>query len=222
MTDRKPDHTPPANTEPDLIDPDRKRQLEALFNAAYAEIVDASLDNPQVTAPDGMAILSALVGFLPEYPGPATGPEADATFAAWFLPIVSIARDFMPMWRQCEKSVYKGIRSVLVGCADLGCDDRTVEECAAEVRVWAMENLADLLKPNQPAKPSTRLFLEGYWAARAEKTRRLRHRQRFVAVKDAARIGYDDQGRQFIEPASFVSDGCSVESRPSVPANVSK
>jgi hypothetical protein len=61
----------------------------------------------------------------------------------------------------------------------------------------------ELLAPNQPAKPSTRLYDKAHWAARAEKTRRLRHRERFGEVSDAERIGKDEDGLIFIEPEDY-------------------
>lgn len=78
-----------------------------------------------------------------------------------------------------KRFIYAGIWKVLNTATDL-VDDRTAQDIADNVWMWAVENLNELLTPGT-ATISTRLYEKAYWQARAWKTSKLRAQQKFVS-----------------------------------------
>jgi hypothetical protein len=185
----------PASVAGDGLTAKRQREIKRLYFASFGFITDAALDDKRLTQEDGQLIAEGVARHLRIYEGEL---NQDA-FESWAFDIIKSAIAFYGMKRECEKRVYAAIRSVLKDCRDLGCDGDTADEIACLTWLWALENLDDLLKPGQPAKPSTRLYKAAYWYARTEKTRRLRERERFVP-SDLSRMGHDEDGLLVIEP----------------------
>jgi hypothetical protein len=195
-TQSQPVHLQPPNLS--LARLTKLRQLAATSHDVIQDAVFAA--NPYFNFSDAEYGGTSVFHLLQEY----SGRLSDVQFQSWAIPLAIKYATFSLIWRESEKRVFKGIWSHLKKFADLGCDQDTAREIYGQTALWAIENLADLLKPNQPAKPSTRLYDRAYWLARAETTRRLRHRERFaVDMDEAARVGTDQWGNIFVEPAHY-------------------
>jgi hypothetical protein len=195
----------PVNIQANLIaQPNRHLLLGRLYIECYPELLSTALGNPQITAVDANGIVAGLTSHLDAYFGPASGSEAHAAFVDWASAEIRYARDFTPLYHDCEDLVYSAVWSVLGSCSRLGCDEDTVNEVAGEVWLWAWENRVSLLGPNEPANPSTRLYAKARWLALAERQHRLRERKRFTATMDeVSRTGIDENGKTFVEPHRY-------------------
>jgi hypothetical protein len=195
----------------------RHAALLEMYLRHYPDLIAAAGENAYINALDIEAIVGGLANQFDSYHGPATGKHADAAFLRWALKGVRTARDMMPlardtaaafmvMWSKCgERSAEDGIRSVLNTCRDLREHD-SADELLRNVCLWALCNADSLLDPNEKATPSTRLRKRGRWAARAEKTTRLRNREKFGGNKDwvdIELIGVADTGEILVEPALY-------------------
>jgi hypothetical protein len=79
-----------------------------------------------------------------------------------------------------KRFIFEGIWKVVRAATDL-MDDRTVQDIADNVWLWAVENPNELFTPGT-AKISTRLYEKAYWQARAWKTAALRAQQKFISL----------------------------------------
>jgi hypothetical protein len=207
QTDEQTAHPTTTDHQPDPAEVDQRlKQVQRLYTKCYAELLEAAHENPNTNIFDVDSLLKGLANNLHEYPGRVEGLKAESEFCKWGMAVLGKPRDFLALWRQSERRIYSRIRAVLVPCADLGCDADTINEVAGITAVWGLENLEDLLKPKQKATPCTRLCDMAYCFARGEKTRRLRSRKRFVDGDVADRIGVDERGNRFIEPAHYARE----------------
>jgi hypothetical protein len=222
-------------TNPRKVSPNwatrRHAALLELYNRHYSDFITVAGESPYITAMDIEAIVACLVNQFDSYHGPATGKKdepakhAAAAFLRWGTRAVRDARDMLPLsrelaeailplWLANERSARAGLREVLDTCLDLPEHD-TEADLIGDVRLWTFCNAASLLDPNQRATPATRLWIEGYWAGRAEKTTRLRNRDRFIGESndgvevvsarkrgrvDPELVGLSETGEYIVEP----------------------
>jgi hypothetical protein len=208
MTTRKEAHTTiDVHPSARATEPNHHLAVRQLYTECYSELLSTALDNPQITAIDANRFVSELTNHLDAYTGPTTGGEANAAFFDWASTEIIAARDFIPLYHDCEDLVYSAVWSILGSCSRLGCGQDTVNDVAAMVWLWAWQHRASLFAPNQKAKPSTRLYKRAQVLALGKRKHLLRYRERFTATMDeVSRTGTDQNGKTFVEPLCYSAD----------------